>query len=35
MEQMPNRKSEYNKERYEQSKEEILKYGRERCRTIH
>ena len=25
----------YNKERYEQNKEEILKYRRERYRTIH
>jgi hypothetical protein len=35
MEQMTKKKSVYNKERYEQTKEEILKYRRERCRTIH
>ncbi len=29
------KKSVYNKERYEQNKEEILKYRRERYRTIH
>ena len=34
-EQMPKNKSVYNKERYEQNKEEILKYRRERYRTIH
>ena len=35
-EQMPKKKSVYNKERYEQNKEEIvLKYRRERYRTIH
>ena len=34
-EQMPRKKSLYNKERYEQNKEEILKYRRERYRTIH
>ena len=31
----PKQKSVYNKERYEQNKEEILKYRRERYRTIH
>ena len=31
-EQMPKNKSVYNKERYEQNKEEILKYRRERHR---
>ena len=35
MEQMTKEKSVYNKERYEQTKEKILKYRRERCRTIH
>ncbi len=35
MEQMPKRKSVYNEERYEQKKEEKLKYRRERYRTIH
>ncbi len=35
MEQMPKKKSIYNKERYEQNKAEILKYKRERYRTIH
>jgi hypothetical protein len=36
MEQLPKKKSVYNKERYEQNKEEIiLKYRRERYRTIH
>jgi hypothetical protein len=35
MEQMPKRKSVYNEERYEQKKEEILKYRRERYRTVH
>ena len=34
MEQMPKMKSVYNLERYEQNKEEILKYRRERYRTI-
>ena len=34
-EQMPKTKSVYNKEQYEQIKEEILKYRRERYRTIH
>ena len=34
-EQLPRKKSLYNKERYEQNKEEILKYRRERYRTIH
>ncbi len=34
-EQMPLRKNVYNKERYEQNKEEMLKYRRERYRTIH
>ncbi len=29
------KKSVYNKERYEQNKEEILRYRRERYRTIH
>jgi hypothetical protein len=29
------KKSVYNKERYEQNKEDILKYRRERYRTIH
>jgi hypothetical protein len=32
---MPKKKGVYNKERYEQNKEEILKYRRERYRTIH
>ena len=36
MEQLHKKKSVYNKERYEQNKEEIiLKYRRERYRTIH
>jgi hypothetical protein len=35
MEQMPKKKSVYNKERYEQNKEEILKYRRGRYRAIH
>jgi len=35
MEQMPEKKRVHNKERYEQNKEEILKYRRERYRTIH
>jgi hypothetical protein len=34
-EQMPKTKSVYNKEQYEQIKEEILKYRRERYRAIH
>ncbi len=34
-EQMPRKKKVYNKERYEQNKEEILKHRRERYRTIH
>jgi hypothetical protein len=34
-EQLPRKKNAYNKERYEQNKEEILKYRRERYRTIH
>jgi hypothetical protein len=34
-EQTPRKKSVYNKERYEQNKKEILKYRRERYRTIH
>jgi hypothetical protein len=34
-EQMPRKKNVYNRERYEQNKEEILKYRRERYRTIH
>jgi len=34
MEQMPKKKGVYNKERYEQTKEEILKYRREKYRTI-
>ena len=33
-EQTPNKKILYNKERCEQNKEEILKYRRERYRTI-
>jgi hypothetical protein len=33
--EVPKKKSVYNKERYEQNKEEILKYRRERYRTIH
>ena len=33
-EQMPRKTNVYNKERYEQNKEEILKYRRERYRTI-
>ena len=35
MEHMPKKKSAYIKKRYEQNKEEILKYRRERYRTIH
>ena len=35
MEQMPKKKSVYNKERYEQKKEVISKYRRERYRTLH
>ena len=35
MEQMPKKKSVYNKKSYEQNQEEILKYRRERYRTIH
>ena len=35
MEQMPEKKSVYNKERYLQNKEEILKHRRERYRTIN
>ena len=31
-EQLPRKKNVYNKERYEQNKEEILKYRRERHR---
>ena len=31
---MPRKKNVYNKERYEQNKEEILKYRRERYRII-
>ena len=31
-EQLPSKKNVYNKERYEQNKEEILKYRRERHR---
>ena len=34
-EQMPRKKNVYNKERYEQNKEKILKYRRVRYRTIH
>ena len=34
-EHLPRKKNVYNKERYEQNKEEILKYRRERYRTIH
>ena len=34
-EQTPRKKSLYNKERYKHNKEEMLKYRRERCRTIH
>jgi hypothetical protein len=34
-EQMPRKKSVYREERNEQNKEEILKYRRERYRTIH
>jgi hypothetical protein len=34
-EKMPRKKNVYNKERYEQNKEEILKFRRERYRTIH
>jgi hypothetical protein len=33
--QMPRKTSVYSKERYEQNKEEKLKYRRERYRTIH
>ena len=33
--QMPRNKNVYNKERYEQNKEEILKHRRERYRTMH
>jgi len=35
IEQIPEKKSVYDKERYEQDKEEILKYRCERYRTIH
>ena len=35
IEHLPRKKNVYNKERYEQNKEEILKYRRERYRTIH
>jgi hypothetical protein len=35
MEQMPKKKSVHHKERYEQNKEEILKYRCERYRTMH
>jgi hypothetical protein len=31
----PRKKSVYDKERYEQNKEEILNYRRQRCWTIH
>ena len=34
-EQKPGKKSVYNKERYGQNKEEILKYGREKYREQH
>ena len=34
-EQLPREKNVYNRERYEQNKEEILKYRRERYRTTH
>ena len=34
-EHLPRKKNVYNKERYEQNKEEILKYRRERYRTIY
>jgi hypothetical protein len=34
-EKMPEKKSVYDKERYEQIKEEVLKYRRESYRTIH
>ena len=34
-EQLPRKKNVCNKERYEQNKEEILKYRRERYRTIN
>ena len=34
-EQTTRKKSEYNKERYEENKDEILKYRRERYGTIH
>ncbi len=34
-EQLPRKKNVYNKKRYEQNKEEMLKYQRERYRTIH
>jgi hypothetical protein len=33
-EQLPRKKNVYNKERYEQNKKEILKYRRERYRTM-
>jgi hypothetical protein len=33
-EQLPKKKNVYNKERYEQNKKEILKYRRERYRTM-
>ena len=33
-EQIPRKKNVYNKERYEQNKKEILKYRRERYRTM-
>jgi hypothetical protein len=35
MEQMPKKESVYDKERFEQNKEVILKYRRERYGTIH
>jgi hypothetical protein len=35
LEQMPTKKSVYNKERHEQNKEEILKYRHERYRKKH
>ena len=35
MEQMPKKKSVYDKERHEKNKEEIFNYRRERYRTIH
>ncbi len=34
-EQLPRKTNVYNEERYEQNKEEIFKYRRERYRTIH